>query len=459
MTKIGGTMKNFYKLITSKKALMFSIIALSLPAITEMFFHTMLGVADTIMISQMISKEALSAVGFANQIVFTLIFIFSSFNTGAIALISRAYGEKDYVKLEKVAEQNIVINIIIGSIIAVLALLGKNYIFSIYNVTDEVYKNTIIYFNIILIGFIPMFLGFAYSAIMRGSGDTKTPMKISIFANVLNIIGNYVLITGLGPFPEMGIAGAALSTSISRIISLSIYVYIFYFKESKNKLKFKLFIDPSILKPLWKISLPGAVEQGLMQTSFVVLGIFVSQLDTASEAAFRILIQIESISFMPAVGISIATATLVGKSLGEKNIENASETGYMSTFLGVVWGVIMGLVFILIPKPLLYAFSTEDVVLVVGMAAMPFLGINQPALNFMIVMSGALRGAGDTKAVMKITSMRLWLIFIPFSYVFIIKMGSGVVGLWYAEIMSFVLFSYVVYRRFKSKKWAKLEVN
>lgn len=437
------------------KTLLLSILAMSLPAILEMALNTMLGMADTIMISRFIGKEALASVGFANQIMFLLIFVFSSFNTGAIALISRAYGEQNFKKLKDIATQSITLNLLIGIIILFLSVILSNYIFRIFDVSQEVYNNSVLYFKIILVGIIPMFISFAFSAILRGAGDTVTPMRITAIANILNIIGNYVLIKGVGPFPELGIAGAAWSTTISRFIALLLYIYKIYIKDSSIKLKPSLFLSKKIVKPLWEISLPGGIEQGLMQLSFVVLGVIVSKLDTISEATFRILIQIESLSFMPAVGMSIAAATLVGQSLGEKNENKAVEIGYLSSFLGILWGIFIGLLFILFPSSAIVVFSKESSILETGIGVMLFMGINQLGLNFVIVMSGALRGAGDTKFVMIVTVLRLWLIFIPLSYLFINRMNLGLAGVWYAEIISFIVFSTQFFFRFKSRKWVK----
>lgn len=440
------------------KKLLLAILTMSLPAIMEMALHSMLGVADTIMISKFIGQEALAAVGFANQIIFTLIFVFSSFNTGAIAMISRTFGEKKLGKLKLVAEQNITLNLLIGIVILILAILTKEQIFRVFDVTPKVYEDTLRYFNIILVGFIPMFLYFAFSATLRGVGDTFTPMVVTAITNVLNIFGNYILIKGIGPFPELGIEGAAWATSGSRILGLIIYIYILYIKKSTFRLKARFFFNKLLIKPLWKISLPGAIEQGLMQLSFVAIAIIVSKLSTLSEASFRILIQIESISFMPAVGLSIAAATLVGKSLGEKDNQKAVKVGYLSSALGIIWGIFIGLIFILLPKPILQAFSNDSTVINASTPIMFFIGINQLALNFVIVISGALRGAGDTKNVMYITVLRLWLVFVPLSYLFIIFMDYGVVGVWYAEILSFLIFGTLLLLRFRSKKWIDIKL-
>lgn len=448
-------MYNIKEYIISKKAILIMIISMSLPAIMEMALNTMLGVADTIMISRFIGKEALASVGFANQIVFTMIFIFSAFNTGAVALISRALGEKNIKKLKNIAEQNITLNLIIGIVILVLGTIFTKQMFKIFDVSDQVYNDSVKYFIIIMVGFVPMFLCFSFAAILRGSGNTMTPMIITGIANVINIIANYVLILGIGPFPELGIAGAAWATSGSRIIALILYIFVIYIKPSEIKLKVKFFFNKEIIKPLWDISLPGAIEQALMQLSFLTMSVIVSKLDTVAEAAFRILIQIESLSFMPAVGMSIATATLVGKSLGEKNEDKAMEVGYLSVAMGIIWAILMGTLFITLPEPILKIFSKDIGVILASISVMPLMGLNQIGLNFVIVMSGALRGAGDTKYIMINTLLRLWLIFTPFSYIFVYKMNFGIVGVWYAEILSFIVFASLLYFRFRSKKWIK----
>lgn len=443
--------------LRSRKALILSIIAMSLPAIGEMALNTMLGVSDTIMISRMVGTEALAAVGFANQIIFVLIFVFSSFNTGAVALISRRLGEGDFPRLRRIAQQNVILNLVIALAILGLTVPAAGRLLGLFDTTPEIYAGSLLYFRIILVGFIPMFLSFAFAAILRGAGDTVTPMVVTGIANGVNIIGNYLLIKGAGPLPSLGIAGAAWATSGSRILGMLIYIHVLYVRPSRIRLRFRLFFDKAILGPLWRISLPGAVEQGLMQLSFLVMGVIISRLDTASEAAFRVLIQIESLSFMPAVGMAIAAATLVGKALGERDREKAMETGYISSAMGALWGVVIGTVFLLFPEGILLLFSSDPELIGAALGTMILLALNQIGLNFNIVMAGALRGAGDTRSVMIITVSRLWLIFVPLAYIFVIRMASGIPGLWYGEIISFAIFGTILFIRFRNKKWMHTE--
>ena len=452
-------MKKHIEKVVSKKALIMAILAMAAPAIIEMGLNTILGVADMIMIGQLIGSGAIASVGFSNQIMYFLIFTFSAFNTGAVAMISRAYGEKNLDKMKRVAEQNVVLNLVIGICVTGLAFVFRIQIFAIYDIEPEVLAGALAYFNYIIVGFVPMFLSFAFASILRGSGDTKTPMWITGFANLINVIGNYVLITGWWIFPELGIAGAAVSTSLSRTVATLMYLYVLYVKPSDIKLKIKWIFDKHLLGPLFRISLPGGLEQFFMQLSFLVVGVFIAKLDTNSEALFRILIQIESLSFMPAVGISIAVATLVGKSLGEKDIDKASEVGKTASTLGILWGIFVGIVFVVVPLPLLHAFTTDQTVIALGVPVMIFMAFNQPGLNYMIVMGGALRGAGDTYKLMIYTMVRLWGLFVPLSYLFILTLNQGVAGLWQAEIVSILATALIIFKRFHSKEWALLNLT
>jgi len=443
----------------NKKKLILSILVLSLPAIGEMALNTLLGFTDTVMISRLIGKNALAGVGFANQIVYTLIFIFSSFNTGGTAIISRKYGEKNYDEMNKVAGEVISINLILGIIITLLAISFSHMIFNIYDMTPLVEQMTIDYFTIVAYGMPFMFLSFSFTAILRGSGDTKTPMIITGIVNITNIIGNYVLITGWGPFPALGVQGTALATTISRGIATALYIKILFINDNVTNIKIKdLIITKFNLKPLWKLSYPGAIEQGSMQISFVIVGVIVSILDTFSEAAFRILINIESISFMPAVGLSIAAATLVGKALGEKDYKKAKEIGYVSSFLGVTWGIFMGIIFFFFPGQLISIFTTDTKLITTGIFAMTIAGFNQPLLNYMIVQGGALRGAGDTRNVMIITTFRLWIIFVPLTYILVSYLGFGIEAMWIAEIISFVITIPIIFKRFYNGRWLDIKI-
>ncbi|AZR72825.1 MATE family efflux transporter [Anoxybacter fermentans] len=443
--------------IIKNRKLILSIFTLALPAIIEMSLHTLLGIVDTIMISRIIGLEGLSAAGFANQLIFTVIFIFSSFNAGATAMISRSFGEKNMEKLNKVLGQNLFLNIIIGTVITILSIIFSPNLLRIFDISEDVFQLAVPFFRIIAAGMIFMFISFAAKASLRGASDTKTPMIITSLVNLINIIGNYVLMTGFWIFPELGLNGAAISTTFARFIDAALFLLILL--RGKGGLQLTLLnlkITREIFKPLWRLSSSAAIEQILMQLSFLVSGIFISQLDTLQEGSFRILLNIESISFMPAIGFSIAAASLVGKSLGEKDVKKSLHIGYTASILGATWGVLMGIIFFTFPVFILKFFTKDVTIINTSLFTMYVMGLNQVPLAFWIVISGALRGAGDTRGVMIISSLRLWLMFIPLCYLFTIQLNFGIAGLWFAELSSFLVFNYIMHRRFKAKQWAKI---
>jgi putative MATE family efflux protein len=445
--------------IRNNKALILSIITLAMPAIIEMSLNTLVGVVDTVMISHYIGAEGLAAAGYANQLVFTIIFVFSSFNIGATAMISRSYGEKDISRLNRIMGQNITLNSIIGIIITIFCVVFGGIFLSIFDTTPQVYSLSLSYLEIVSWGQFFTFISFAAAATMRGASNTKTPMMITGCVNILNIAGNFVLMTGFWIFPELGIQGAAMSTAISRAIGALIYLLMLFKGNRGIKLKLtNLKLSTDILRSLWKLSSTAGLEQLLMQSSFFAMSIIVSVLDTTSEAAFRILLSIESISYTPAIGISIVTASLVGKGLGEKDRVKAKHTGYISITLGVLWGIVSGAVFVAFPTFILRLFTSDPEIIQRTLLGLRIAGIDQPLFAFVLVISGALRGAGDTKAVMILSTIRQWLCFVPFTYILIVLVGWGIESIYISEILTLLIMNTIFLLRFRGEKWADISV-
>ena len=434
-----------------------SIFLLALPAMLEMSLNTLVGMADTIMISRFIGKEALAAVGFANQIIFTLIFIFSAFNAGATAMVSRSFGEGNKKRMNKIMNENLSLNLLLGIIVTIFTFFFAEIILNIFDITETVKNYGVSYLKYIAIGQLFMFISFASAASLRGAGDTKTPMYITGIANLLNIVGNYFLITGFWIFPELGIAGAAISTAFARFTAALLYLILFISNRGILKLHPSwMKITTKIVKPLINLSYAAGLEQFFMQLAFFVNGIFISKLDTTAEASFRILLNIESLSFMPAIGIAIAATTLVGKHLGEKNEMESLKSGLTASVMGAVLGSSLALIYFFFPVYALKIFTNESQVINYSVSVLKIVALNQAFLAFVVIIVGALRGTGDTKGALYITVIRLWFLFIPLSYYFIVVLNYGVAGVWIAEIISLFLVAMIAIKRFIKMEWAEI---
>jgi putative MATE family efflux protein len=447
-------------ILRSNKALILSILTISLPAIIEMGLNTLVGLSDTIMLSFFVGEDALSGAGNANQIIFTVILIFSSFNVGATAIISRSFGEKNYKRLNDTSCQNLTLNVLIGFIIMLLTFIFAKDIMSVFKTTYEVFEMGVIFLRITSLSLVFMFFSFAASASLRGIGNTMTPMLITTGVNILNIVLNILLIKGIGIFPEMGITGSAVATTISRILGAAIYLFVLLKGNGYLKIHtISLRLRKEVLLPLWKLSSAAGVEQLLTQSAFFLSGVIITEfLDTTSEAGFRVLLTIEQISIMPAIGISIAAATLVGKALGEGDPKKAHFTGYVCFGMGILWGILIGAIFIAFPSLVAGIFTPKAEVIAILVGALFVVGIDQPFLNYIFIVSGALRGAGDTITVMIMTSLRLWVLFLPLTYISVKFFGMGVKSIWVAEIISVIIFSIIMHIRFVRGKWTQIKL-
>lgn len=436
-----------------------TIMLLAWPVIAEMSLHALVGISDTIMIGNWINTEALAAVGYANQIVFFLTFIFGSFNTGATAMIARYTGEKNFEKVQKVLAQNFYLNVILGLVITIVILIFGENILMLFDTPPEVRANALSYLKIVSLAQVSLFIIFSLTASFRGVGDTAISMKINGFINILNIVGNFLLIIGPWFFPTLGINGAAIATATSRIIGSIMFIFIASKKHEKLQLRLNLMkLTKDVFDKLLGLSLSAAIEQFFMQLSFIIGLVFISKLSITSESAFQVLIRIESVSFMPAVGLGIAASTLVGQALGAKDVNRATRIGYTTMSIGIVYGIVIGAVFALFPKGLLSVFTNDQAVVDTSITTLMVAGFNQWLLSSIIILSGALRGAGDTKAVMFITIARLWLFQMPFNYLFILVLDLGVIGFWLAETVTFFIFIIVYLYRFKGKKWTTIKI-
>lgn len=441
------------------KNLTIKILNISFPAIIEMSLNTLVGIIDTLMISYIIGKEGLSAAGYANQIIFSLIFIFTSFNAGATAMISRYFGEKNYPRLNKVFGMNISLNISIAILATFFSFVLAEQVMSIFDMEQEVLEMSISYFKIVSLGQIFLFFSFAAAASLRGVSDTKTPMIITGIANLINIVGNYVLMTGFAFFPNLGMDGAAVATTISRVIAALLYLKILLKGRNHLQLSIKnLQLESKIFKTLWNLSYTAGLEQIFMQFSFLASGLFVSYLDTTAEATYRILLNIESLALMPAIGLGIAASALVGRALGEKDKEKAFKTGYISGVLGVSCGILIGSLFLIFPELTVRIFSNDINIIEYAKSSLLYVAIDQPFLAFVVIISSTLRGAGDTRTVMILNALRQWAGVIPLCYWLIMYTNTGVKSVWLSEIIVFSIFCIILFKRFKKGKWVNIKI-
>lgn len=430
------------------------IILLALPVIIENILQVLLGTADTYFAGKLAS-EAIAAVGSVNLVMNIFIAFFTAISVGASAIISRYIGLKDIEKAKTSIQQAIILATGIGLLLGIISFFVAKPLLLLLGAEESVLDYAIPYFWTVGIPCVFLSLMLILSSALRSSGDTKTPMMAAVIANILNIILNYILIFGIFSFNGLGIIGAGLATTISRMVAVLILIIKLY----KGTLHIKLTasdkwrFDKTLFLSILGIGMPAGIEKLIMRAGQMVYGSVIISLGTSSYVAHNIAGTIESYSYLPAMGFGVAAATLVGQRLGAKDFEKAKSYGLLSNAISTVVMILIG-IFFFTAAPALAKFFTDDVeIQTLVVSVLRIIALFQPFLSITNVISSALQGAGDTKFPMYATLIGVWGVRVAFGYIFAIIFNLGLIGIWLAYSLDITLRGILLMYRFLKEKW------
>lgn len=436
-----------------------TIFRLAMPAILENILNTAVWMFDTAMIGRL-SAEALSAVGFGSQLAFTLVNIVSAMGIGASAIVARYIGANEPEKADKVISQSFMISLIIS-----VFLLGANLFlarpFFISTIEDpQVIKLGIQYVKIVSFGIVFLIPTMVLNAALRGAGNTKLPMFSALVANLLNVVGDYVLIFGYYGFPRMEVKGAAIATTLSQMVGFIItFVYLIAGQDIvRLNLKDSIKIDMDVIKQLYKLSLPSCLEEFSHSGSRLLSSIWITRLGTAAFAAHQVAVSAESMSFMPGYGFAVAASTLAGQNLGARQPEEAERSAIASLKLALILMSGVGLVFLIFSHQLMSLFTSIDEVKNLAAACIRVAAFEQPTLAVSMILGGALRGAGDTPGTFKVGLIGTWLVRLPLIFAVVFMLKKTVIYVWIATVIQFVVEAGLMYLRFRKGHWKKIAI-
>lgn len=449
---------------------------LALPAIMEMTMQTLLGFADMAMVGSL-GAVAIAAVGLGDTPIATLMAIFAALATGTTALVARYTGAKEPEKARDTARQSLMLGIFSGVLVSLLVVIFAPQIIAFMGAEPEAAPYAIQYITYTGAAMVFLVISVVMGGVLRGCGDTKTPMYANGLANILNIIGNFLLIYHSAehalhiPFTDiairvftpgagMGVGGAALSTAISRAISAFIILYVLFSGKApvKFSLKDRYRINWDIIKKIFNIGTPAAMEQLSMRVGQMLYGRKVALLGTVMYASHRIALTAESLSFMPGFGFALAATTLVGQYLGAKKPEMSEKSGYEANKLALIFMSAIGLIFFFMPEPFIRLFTSDLEIISYASFCLKLVAIGQPFLAAVMVFSGALRGAGDTRYVMINTLIGVWGFRLLGTYILIDFFHLGLMGAWIGMVVDLCIRGALNYRRFKSGNWKYIRI-
>jgi len=433
-----------------------NIFQITLPAVFDLLAQTLIMALDMKMVSSL-GPSAISSVGVGTAGMYALIPALIAVATGTTALLSRAYGADNKIEGKKAFTQSFFIAVPLGIFLTIIFLLFSEQIINLVgNAKDMNLKDAILYQNMTVIGFPFLGISIATFYAFRAMGENKIPMIGNTLALVLKLILNFLLIYLF----KWGIFGAALSTTLTRLFSAIFSIYlVFWSKKNWISLELKdLKFDYFISKRILKVGIPAAVEQLGLRIGMLIFEMMVISLGNLSYAAHKIALTAESISFNLGFAFSFAASALVGQELGKGSSQKALKNGYICTIIAMIVMSTFGLLFFIIPQFLVSLFTKDKDVIELATMALKIVSICQPFSGASMVLAGALRGAGDTKSVLFITYLGIFLIRIPITYLFIDVLNLGLAGAWIVMTIDLAIRSSLAFYIFRRGKWKYLQV-
>lgn len=449
LDSLKNSLKNFWN-----DELHREVIAITWPAFIELVMSTLFGMVDMIMVGK-VSYAAIAAVGLTNQPFMLLLSVFAAVNVGATTLVAWYIGAGKPIRASDVTRQVIVLNLILGTVMSIVGIMLAPKVVTFMGANKDTFEDAKAYFQIVSAGLVFQAVNMGVTASLRGAGLTRIPMYYNIGSNLLNVFGNYVLIYGKLGFPAYGVAGAAMSTSLSRLAGCLAALYIVYSGKARisirrlNRFRF----DRKSIKTVFSIGIPSALEQFILQSGLMMFARTVSGLGTEYFAAHQIGLNISGLSFSPSQAFSVASTALVGQNLGANNPERAKKSANVVHHMALVVAVLMGIVYILFSKPMARIYNDDAQVVSLAGLVLKILALALPGQSTQLALSGALRGAGDTMYPLYASAFGIWFFRVIVAYLFVNVFHWGLVGAWIALVLDQTVRAVIIYARYRSDKW------
>ncbi|MBO5032275.1 MAG: MATE family efflux transporter [Lachnospiraceae bacterium] len=431
------------------------------PAVCESFFVALAGMVDSLMVSS-IGSYAVAAVGLTTQPKFMGMALFIAMNVSISALVARRRGEQKKKEANRILLAAVLFILVSAVVISTLCVTFANQIIRFCGSAEDTHDTAVIYFRIIMGGMIFNVVSMGINAAQRGAGNTIIAMRTNITSNVVNIIGNYLLINGNLGFPALGIRGAAIATVFGTMVACVMSICSLLKKDNFVSIPYiiKEKIKPAAapLVSIIKVGYSVFIEQVLMRVGFMSTAMMAAGMGTDAMAAHQVGMNILSLTFSFGDGMQVAAVALIGRSLGEGSPDRAKEYGRICRRIGMCISIALAVIYFLGGETLYRLFFEEDNIVAYGVQIIHVIIIIVLFQVSQVIYMGCLRGAGDTAYTAVASTISVTLIRTGFSYLCGIVLGWGIAGIWLgilADQISRYLFASI---RFQTGKWTKIKI-
>lgn len=436
------------------------LVRLAVPIVATNVFQTLYQLIDTFWVGRL-GADAVAAVSLSFPVLFFLISAGGGMAIAGAILVAQTFGARNQEAVDQAAGQTLVVVTAISVVLSGFGFLVTRPVMGLFSPEPQVAEMAVDYLQVSFAGLVAVFIYFVFQALLRGVGDVKTPMLVVAATVVLNFFLDPILILGLGPVPEMGVVGAAWATIIAQGLAGATGLVILFSGRYGVYLRLRhLRPRREFVGRILRLGIPSSVEQSTRALGLAVMMLLVASFGTIAIASYGIGARILSFVIIPAMGLSMATSTVVGQNVGARQndrAEAAARLGMLSGFVGLATA---GLLLFFFAEPLVRAFvPTEPEVIEMGARFMRIMALSFGFFGIQMVMSGALAGAGNTMAAMALSLVSFWVLRFPVAWVLSVPVGLGPDGVFWSFPISNVIAASIAVGWFLRGSWIRRVVD
>ena len=435
-----------------------AIVLLAIPMVLEMVMESVFAICDVFFVSRL-GADAVATVGLTESLL-TLVFSLAiGLSMGTTALVARRTGEKDPEGASVAGAQAIFIGLFASVVVGAVGVLTGPAALSLLGASDQVVDLGAGYSRILLGGCGTVMLLFIINAVFRGAGDAAVAMRVLWLANLINLILDPCLIFGLGPFPELGVAGAAVATTIGRGTGVVYQFWILARGTSRIRIRpAEIRLVPKVMKTLLRVSSGGIFQVLVATCSWVALVRIIAIFGSTAVAGYTIAIRVVIFSILPAWGMANAAATLVGQNLGAGKPDRAERSAWLTGLYNMVFLGCIAVLFLVFGEAIIGLFSQDPGVLSIGVECLRIISYGYVFYALGMVLVQAFNGAGDTATPSLINFFCYWLFQIPLAYWLAVSSGMGPNGVFWAIAIAETMITVAGASLFRLGRWKKRQV-
>lgn len=429
-------------------------LRLALPIVVSQLGHTIVHLADSVIVGHFAGTVQLAAVSLVNSLFMLILVIGMGIAYGLTPLMAQENGRKNYQECGRLLSNSLLINIITGIFLYLLVHFGTLLVIDHIGQSPEVVAYAKPYLGLLSLSIIPLMIFQTFKQFAEGLGFTKQAMYISIWGNIINILLGIVLVKGLFGISPMGVKGVGISTLTDRVLmAVVMTVYVFRSSNFRQYLKnFRLsMIDRISSLKILKIGAPVALQYAFEISAFSGAAILIGTIGAVEQAAHQVAINLASVTYMLASGIASAATIKTGNNLGKGNFSDLRKSAIASYHAIIVFMTVTAVLFVAANHLLPYIYTEDQAVVHIAAQLLIIAGFFQLFDGTQVVGLGVLRGIGDVNIPTLITFIAYWIIGIPLGYLLGIRLHMGVNGIWYGLTFGLLTASCLLFFRFQQR--------